>query len=78
MKKELELEERIRLLEKEVNIVGDDIEKLRLDLEERIDSLKLEIQALITTLNELIPDFEERFNSVRETVIREIDPEKLK
>lgn len=78
MKKELELEERVRLLEKEVNLTGDDIEKLRLDLEEMIDSLKLEIQALIMTLNEFIPNFEQRFNSIKETVIREIDPERLK
>lgn len=78
MKKELELEEKVRLLEKEVNLLGDDMEKLKLDLEETVDSLKLEIQSLKMTLNEFITDFEKRFNTIRSTVIREIDPEDLK
>jgi hypothetical protein len=77
VKKELEIEERVRLLEKEVNLIGDDIERLRLDLEETVDKLKLEIQAIKMTLRELLPGFEKRHSTIRESVIREIDPEDL-
>jgi hypothetical protein len=75
VKKELELEEKLKLLEKEINLLGDDAEKARLDLEESVDSLKLEIVALKSTLKELIPDFHKKFQNVKNTVLREIDPE---
>jgi len=77
VKKELELEERVRLIEREVNLLGDDIERLKLDIEEAIDTVRLEIQAIKMTLGELLPGFEERFRVIRDRVVREIDPEGL-
>ena len=75
LKKELELEERVNLLEKEVNLLGDDSEKSRLDLEESVDSLRLEIESVKMVLKELVPDFQDKFRNIKNTVLREIDPQ---
>jgi hypothetical protein len=75
LKKELELEEKVNLLEKEVHLLGDDSEKMRLDLEEAADSLRLEIESVKMVLKDLVPDFEDKFRDIRNTVLREIDPQ---
>lgn len=77
MKKELEFEEKLKLLEKEMNLLGEDLDKVKLDLEEAVDSLKLEIESLKIILKETVPDFEKKFHSVKNTVLREINPEWL-
>ena len=75
LKKELEIEEKINLLEKEVNLLGDDMEKVRLDLEESVDTLRLEIESIKFLLKDLVPNFQEKFSSIKNTVIREVDPQ---
>lgn len=75
LKKELEIEEKVNLLEKEVKLLGEDAEKERLDLEEAVDSLRLEIESVKMILKELIPDFQEKFSSIKNSVLREIDPQ---
>lgn len=77
LKKEIELEEKISLLEKEVKLLADDAEKTKLDLEEAADCLRLEIESLKMTLKELMPNFEEKFSCTRNNVMREIDPLRL-
>jgi regulator of replication initiation timing len=74
-KKELEMEEKVNLLEKEIKLLGEDAERVKLDLEEAVDCLRLEIESLKAVLKELVPDFQEKFSSIRNTVIREIDPQ---
>lgn len=73
--KELELEERLKLLEKEMNLLGEDVEKTGLDIKEAIDLLKLEIESLKRIMDGLVPDFQKKFSGVKNTVLREIDPE---
>ncbi len=75
LKKELELEERLDLIQKEVNLLGEDAEKMRLDVEETVDSLRLEIESVKMVLKELIPNFQEKFSSIKNTVLREVDPQ---
>lgn len=77
LKKEIELEEKIDLLGKEVKLLGEDAEKGRLDLEEAVDCLKLEMESLKMTLKELIPNFQDKFDCTRNIVLREIDPSSL-
>ncbi|HAM52169.1 MAG TPA: hypothetical protein DCP92_16310 [Nitrospiraceae bacterium] len=77
LKKEIELEEKVSLLEKEVKLLGDDVDKTRLDLEEAVDCLKLEIKSLKMTLNELVPNFHDKFCCIKNTVLREIDPQSI-
>jgi len=75
LKKELELEEKINLQEKEINLLGEAEGKVRLDMEESVDSLRLEIEAVKMILKELVPNFQEKFNDIKNTVLREIDPQ---
>ncbi|RJQ13299.1 MAG: hypothetical protein C4560_14520 [Nitrospiraceae bacterium] len=75
LKKELELEERLGLLEREVKLLGDEAEKGKLDIEEGVDSLKIEIESLKMTLAELIPGFKDKFKRVKNVVLKEFDPE---
>ena len=75
LKKELELEEKINLQEKEINLLGEAAGKVRLDLEEAVDSLRLEIEAVKMILKELVPNFQEKFNDIKNSVLREIDPQ---
>jgi len=77
LKKELELEEKVNLPEKELKLLGEDDEKMRLDLEEAVDCLRLEIESVKMVLKELVPNFEEKFNCIKNTVVREIDPQRL-
>jgi len=75
LKKELELEEKINLLGKEINLLGEREEKVRFDMEEAVDSLRLEIESVKIILKELVPNFHEKFTDIRDTVLREIDPQ---
>jgi len=75
LKKELELEEKINLQEKEINLLGEAEGKVRLDLEEAVDSMRLEIEAVKMTLKELVPNFQEKFNDIKNSVLREVDPQ---
>ncbi len=78
IKKEIELEEEIRLLKKELEVLGDDLERFRLQTEESIDDLKLEIEAIKLLLQQSMEGFRDRFAEAKERVVREIDPEVLK
>ena len=75
LRKELELEEKINLLEKEIKVLGEDAEKMKLDLEEAVDSLRLEIEAVKMAIQDLVPDFQGKFRSSKKSVLQEIDPQ---
>lgn len=75
MKREIELEEKLSLLEKEVKILGEDSDSIKLDLEEAVDSIKIEIESLKMTLKKLLPDFHEQYRNAKNIVLSEIDPE---
>lgn len=74
-KKEIELDEKVNLLEKEVRLLGQDVEKMKLDLEEAADSLRLEIESVKMTLKELLTDFQKNFSIIKNKVLREINPQ---
>ncbi|MBI5100053.1 MAG: hypothetical protein HZB30_12555 [Nitrospirae bacterium] len=74
-KNEIELDEKVNLLEKEVKLLGEDAEKERLDLEEAVDSLRLEIESVKMVLKEFVPNFQKKFRSIKNTVLREVDPQ---
>jgi len=73
--KELELEEKVRLLQKEVNLLGDDVDRAKLNLEETKDSVIIEIEVLKAILEEAVPDFQKKYSIARDNVLREIVPE---
>ena len=69
------MEEKVKLLQKEVNLLGEDVDKAKLDLEETKDLLKIEIEALKTILKEVVPDFPKKYGIARDNVLREKVPE---
>jgi hypothetical protein len=50
---------------------------MRLDLEEAVDSLRLEIESVKMVLKDLVPDFQDKFRNIKNTVLREIDPQRM-
>lgn len=78
IKKEIELEEHIRLIEKELEVLGEDLEKTKLHTEEALDALRLEIESIKRILEGSVEGFNEKFEEMRRIAMREIDPEELK
>lgn len=75
MKKEIELEEKVKLLEKEITVLGEASDNAKLDMEEAVDKLRIEIESLKAILNDLVPDFQNKYQVVKNSVLREIDPQ---
>lgn len=76
-RKEVELEERVNLMEKEMNLLGDDVEKVKRDFEEAVDYQKLEIESIKAVLKEIVPNFHEKFRTIKNSVLQEVDPQWL-
>lgn len=70
-----ELTERATLLERELEVLGDDVESLRRAHRADLDSLRLEIEALKLLLARTTDGFEDRFQEVYDLARREISPE---
>ena len=75
MKKEIELEEKVKLLEKEIVVLGEASDNAKLNMEEAVDTLRIEIESLKAILNEAVPDFQNKYQRIRNAVLREIDPQ---
>jgi hypothetical protein len=72
---ELDLKQQLHLLQKEVEAAVALAEDTKLNVVAAIDSLKIEIEVLKRFLEQHYPDFARRYAELKETVIREVDPE---
>lgn len=72
---EVQINEKLRLLEQEITLAGDATETLRLEMRAEIDALRLENEVLKRCLELVHPELKERFAAVRAEVIQETDPE---
>ncbi len=75
MLREHTVEERLRLLEKEIAGLGEELANLRLRLMAEAEAEGLEIAALKQYLVRAFPDFRRRYPRIREWVIQENRPE---
>lgn len=73
--REIEINEKLRLIEKEILCTGDEMTKVKLDLKAEIDELKIDIEAVKRLVKQTLPGGEEEYRKVKESVIREINPE---
>ncbi|GIX49419.1 MAG: hypothetical protein KatS3mg131_3630 [Candidatus Tectimicrobiota bacterium] len=73
--REVEIEERLRLLQEEVTLAGEAIEALRRDHRAEIDALRIEVEVLRRCLVLLHPELADRLAAIRSDVVREMDPE---
>lgn len=69
------IDERLRLLQQQIDSLAETIEAFRLDFRAERDALRLEIEAVWHCLRLAHPEFAERFAAVRTEVIQETDPE---
>jgi hypothetical protein len=70
MLREAGVDERLRLLEKEMASLGDEMADLRLRLMAETEGLQIELGTLKRFLALALPDFERRYAMVRESVIQ--------
>jgi hypothetical protein len=70
-----DVEQRLKLLEKQVEAAVSLFQDTKLDLLSGYDSLKIEIETLKRYLQNLHPDFQARYQELREEVVRSMDPE---
>lgn len=73
--KEIELEERLHLIEKEINVLEDGIENGKLTLKADIDEIKIEVEAIKSYLKKAHPDFKKRFLAIKKKIMAEKNPE---
>ncbi|MFH1675251.1 MAG: hypothetical protein ABIF87_17745 [Pseudomonadota bacterium] len=73
--KEIEIDKKLRLLEKEVLCTGDEIAKVKLDLKAEIDELKIDVETIKRLVKKTLSGGEEEYRKVKGSVIREINPE---
>lgn len=72
---EAELVERFRLLQQEINLAGEAVDRLRRDHRADLDALRLELEVLRRCLFLMHPELQEHEAKVRSDVIQETDPE---
>ncbi|MEK6590684.1 MAG: hypothetical protein AABZ11_08405 [Nitrospinota bacterium] len=71
----IELEERIHLIEKEIDALEDGINDNKLSLKVEIDETKIEIEAIKSYLKEVHPDFKNKFSGIKKKILLEKNPE---
>lgn len=72
---ELDIKQRLNLLQKEVEAAVSLTEDTKLDLRAAIDSIKIEVEILKRFIERHHPDFSTHYPQLREAIIREVDPE---
>jgi hypothetical protein len=72
---EVQINEKLRLLEQEIALAGDATETLRLEMRAEIDALRLENEVLKRCLQLIHPEMQEHFAALRADVIHETNPE---
>jgi hypothetical protein len=75
MMNDTHIDERLRLLQQQMVIVGEAIESLQLETRAAIDAVYLEIEVLRRCLHLVHPDMAESFAAVRTEAIHTTDPE---
>jgi hypothetical protein len=75
MQRELELERKEKLVEREMESLTNEVFELKRTHRAEIDELKLEIEVLKLLLAQSQTDFNERFKAIKEKVRLELSPE---
>ncbi|MDX1763631.1 MAG: hypothetical protein R3231_04860 [bacterium] len=67
--------QRLDLMEKELAVLAEHLDRARLEWRGQLDEMKLEIESLKAFLLEGNPQFSGHFNKIKAEVIREKNPE---
>jgi hypothetical protein len=76
MQREMEIVgSKVKLLEEELGVLGNDFSALRRDHRTDADTFRLEIETLKLILAQVVPNFSERYAEMKEKARLEIIPE---
>ena len=76
MQREMEIVgSKVKLLEEELGVLGNDFSTLRRDHRTDADTFRLEIETLKLILAQVVPNFSERYAEMKEKARLEIIPE---
>ncbi|HEY8459871.1 MAG TPA: hypothetical protein VIM99_05785 [Blastocatellia bacterium] len=76
MQKEVEIVgSKIALLEKELDVLGNEFSAMKRDHRSDADGFRLELEALKLVLAQVVPNFSERYAEMKEKARLEIVPE---
>jgi hypothetical protein len=76
MQREVEIvESKVKMLDEELGVMGDEVSALMRDHREDVDTLRLEIETLKLILAQTVPDFSERYARMKEKARLEVIPE---
>jgi len=76
--KEIAVQERIRLIEKEMDLLGESIDRIKMDLNEQVSILRIELDTLKAFLTQVHPEFKTQYPKIKKMVTEKVDPGRLK
>ena len=76
--KEIAVQERIQLIEKEMDLLGESIDRIKMDLHEQALMLRIELDVLKTFLTQVHPEFKTQYSKIKKMVTEKVDPGRLK
>ena len=72
--KEVAIRERIRLMEKEMDLLGESIDRIKMDLKEEVATLRIELDTVKAFLSQVNPQFKTQYPRIKKMVREKVDP----
>ena len=73
--KERELEEKIKLIDKEIDFQVNELVNTKRALNSEIDKMKIEIEAMKRFMSEFHSELKDSYSRIKEIVVHEVNPE---
>jgi hypothetical protein len=74
--KEVAIQERIRLIEKEMDLLGESIDRIRMDFKEQVATLRIELDTLKAFLTQVYPEFKTHYPRIKKMIREKMDPDR--
>ncbi len=75
--KEVAIQERIRLMEKEMDLLGESMDRIKMDLKEQVATLRIELDTLKAFLTQVYPEFKTQYPRIKKMVREKMDPDRI-
>ncbi len=75
--KEVAIQERIRLMEKEMDLLGESMDRIKMDLKEQVATLRIELDTLKAFLTQVYPEFKIQYPRIKKMVREKVDPDRI-
>jgi hypothetical protein len=74
--KEVAIQERIRLMEKEMDLLGESMDRIKMDFKEQMAALRIELDTLKACLIQVVPEFKTQYPRIKKLVREKVDPDR--